>query len=183
MNLSRKRSSHSDSARTDRDGGRKLTRNLSLNPGHAGGLAGSVTVRTRPVGPRADGCGPATATGNRDNKEIRSMSGTMSERAPDITVEADGHAESTTVLGSSGRDSGSRAAGPGPNPSWRNWHWPPAGHRPLAAHWPHSPGASESVAVSGLRMEESASESGLRDAASRPPRRRVPAARESSTSD
>jgi hypothetical protein len=41
-----------------------------------------------------------TATGNRDNKEIRSMSGPMSERAPDITVEADGHAESTTVLSS-----------------------------------------------------------------------------------
>jgi hypothetical protein len=57
-----------------------------------------VTIRARPVGP--DGCGPvtATATGNRDNKEIRTMSGPMSERAPDITVEADGRAESTTVL-------------------------------------------------------------------------------------
>jgi hypothetical protein len=33
-----------------------------------------------------------------DNKEIRSMSGPMSERAPDITVEADGRAELTTVL-------------------------------------------------------------------------------------
>ena len=54
-----------------------------------------VTVRARPVGP--DGCGPVTATGNRDNKEIRSMSGPMSERAPDIKVEADGRAESTTV--------------------------------------------------------------------------------------
>jgi hypothetical protein len=43
-----------------------------------------------------------TATGNRDNKEIRSMSGPMSERAPDITVEADGHADSTTVLVSEG---------------------------------------------------------------------------------
>jgi hypothetical protein len=30
-----------------------------------------------------------TATGNRDNKEIRPMSGPKSERAPDITVEAD----------------------------------------------------------------------------------------------
>jgi hypothetical protein len=47
-----------------------------------------------------------TATGNRDNKEILSMSGPMSERAPDklennwadITVEADGRAESTTAL-------------------------------------------------------------------------------------
>jgi hypothetical protein len=56
-----------------------------------------VTVRARPVG--SDGCGPVTATGNSDNKEIRSMSGPMSERsAPDITVEADGRAESTTVL-------------------------------------------------------------------------------------
>jgi hypothetical protein len=41
---------------------------------------------------------PVTATGNRDNKEIRSMSGPMSERAPDITVEADGRADTTTVL-------------------------------------------------------------------------------------
>jgi hypothetical protein len=50
------------------------------------------------VGP--DGCGTVAATGNRDNKEIRSMSGPMSEQAPDITVEADGRAESesTTVL-------------------------------------------------------------------------------------
>jgi hypothetical protein len=52
------------------------------------------------VGP--DGCGPVTATGNRDSKEIRSMSGPMSERAPDITVEADGRADSTTVLVGSG---------------------------------------------------------------------------------
>jgi hypothetical protein len=38
--------------------------------------------------------------GKRDYnlKEIRSMSGPMSERAPDIMVEADGRAESTTVL-------------------------------------------------------------------------------------
>ena len=55
-----------------------------------------VTVRARLVGP--DGCGPVTATGNRENKEIRSMSGPMSEQAPNITVEADGHADSTTVL-------------------------------------------------------------------------------------
>jgi hypothetical protein len=48
------------------------------------------TVRVRPVGP--DGCGPVT------DKEIRTMSGPMSERAPDITVEADGRTESTTVL-------------------------------------------------------------------------------------
>jgi hypothetical protein len=59
-------------------------------------LAVAVTVWARPV--RPDGCGPVTTTGNRDNKEIRSMSGPMSERAPDITVEADGRAESTTVL-------------------------------------------------------------------------------------
>jgi hypothetical protein len=63
-------------------------------------LLAGVTVRARPVGP--DGCGPVTATvtGNRDNKEIRTvtMSGPMSERAPDITVEADGRTESTTVL-------------------------------------------------------------------------------------
>jgi hypothetical protein len=63
---------------------------------------GNVHVKTsqygpaRPVGP--DGCGPVTSTGNRDNKEILAMSGPMSERAPDITVEADGRAESTTVL-------------------------------------------------------------------------------------
>jgi hypothetical protein len=65
----------------------------------AGIYAGAVTVRARarPVGPH--GCGPVTATGNRDNKEILTMSGPMSERAPDITVEADGRAESTTVLG------------------------------------------------------------------------------------
>jgi hypothetical protein len=44
-----------------------------------------------------------TATGNRDKKEIRTMSGPMSERAPDITVEADGRAESTTVLACHGR--------------------------------------------------------------------------------
>jgi hypothetical protein len=43
-----------------------------------------------------------TATGNRDIKEIRSMFGPMSERAPDITVEAEGRAESTTVLVSEG---------------------------------------------------------------------------------
>jgi hypothetical protein len=63
-----------------------------------GNLAANVTVRPRPVGP--DGCGPVTATGNRENKEtrIRPMSGPMSERAPDITVEADGRTESTTVL-------------------------------------------------------------------------------------
>jgi hypothetical protein len=49
-----------------------------------------VTVRARPFGP--DGCGPVTANGNRDKKEIRSMSGPVSERVPDITVtvEADG---------------------------------------------------------------------------------------------
>jgi hypothetical protein len=57
-----------------------------------------ITVRASPVGP--DGCGPVTATGNRDSKEILSMCGPMSERAPDITVELeqDGRAESTTVL-------------------------------------------------------------------------------------
>jgi hypothetical protein len=55
-----------------------------------------VIVWARPVGP--DGCGPVTATGNRDNKEICSMPGPMSERAPDITVEADGRTVSTTVL-------------------------------------------------------------------------------------
>jgi hypothetical protein len=41
-------------------------------------------VRARPVGP--DRCGPVTATRNRDNKEILSMSGSMSERVPYITV-------------------------------------------------------------------------------------------------
>ena len=58
-----------------------------------------VTVRACPVGP--DGCCPVTATGKSDNKEILSMSGPMSERAPDITVEADGRgadSSSTTVL-------------------------------------------------------------------------------------
>jgi hypothetical protein len=60
----------------------------------------TVTVRACPVGP--DGYGPMTATENRDNKEIRSMSGPMSERATDITVEADGCADSTTVLVGSG---------------------------------------------------------------------------------
>jgi hypothetical protein len=70
-----------------------------------------VTVWARPVGP--DGCGPVTATGNRDNKEIRSMSGPMSERAPDITVEADGRAESTTVL-SPHRDVAVGTSCPGP---------------------------------------------------------------------
>jgi hypothetical protein len=56
------------------------------------------TVRARQFGP--DGCGPVTATGNRDGKEIlsSSMSGPMSERAPDLKVEAEGRAESTTVL-------------------------------------------------------------------------------------
>jgi hypothetical protein len=52
----------------------------------------------RPIRVEPDGCGPVTATGNRDNKEILYMSGPMSERAPDITVEADGRAESKTVL-------------------------------------------------------------------------------------
>jgi hypothetical protein len=57
----------------------------------------TVWARPGPVGP--DGCGPMTATGKRENKEIRFMSGPVSERAPDITVEADGRAETTTVLG------------------------------------------------------------------------------------
>jgi hypothetical protein len=38
------------------------------------------TVRVRPVGP--DGCGPVTATGNSDNKEIRSMSGQCPSELP-----------------------------------------------------------------------------------------------------
>jgi hypothetical protein len=67
---------------------------------------GRVTVRHSSGPPgrarRLRRCGPVTATGNRDNKEIRSMSGPMSERAPDITVEADGPAVSTTVLVSEG---------------------------------------------------------------------------------
>jgi hypothetical protein len=71
----------------------------SLDPGISQlDISHHVTVRARPgpVGPH--GCDPVTATGNRDNKEIRSMSGPMSERAPDITVEADRRAESATVL-------------------------------------------------------------------------------------
>jgi hypothetical protein len=71
-----------------------------------------VTIRARPVGP--DSCGPVTATGNRDNKEIRTMSEPMSERAPDITVEADGRTESTTVLEAGrGRGTGKLGRGPG----------------------------------------------------------------------
>jgi hypothetical protein len=47
------------------------------------------------VGP--DGCSHMTTARHRDKKEILSMSGQMSERATDITIEADGRAESTTV--------------------------------------------------------------------------------------
>jgi hypothetical protein len=60
-------------------------------------------------------CGPVTATRNRDNEEILSMSGLMSERAPDITVEADGPARRTdnchgTVGGSGGSQPDSERA-------------------------------------------------------------------------
>jgi hypothetical protein len=54
-------------------------------------------VRTRSNRP-VQNASPPGAGIDLDNKEIRSMSGPMSERAPDITVEADGRADSTTVL-------------------------------------------------------------------------------------
>ena len=54
------------------------SRTPSRRAARAAGL-GTVTVRARPV--RPDGCGPVSATGNRDNKEIRSMSRRTSVRA------------------------------------------------------------------------------------------------------
>jgi hypothetical protein len=75
-----------------------------------------VTVRAPAPGRRARRLRSVTATGNRDNKEILSMSGQMSERSPDIAAEADGRAESTTVLVATRKAPGpadSHSAGPG----------------------------------------------------------------------